>query len=289
MFADAAPALIDATEIGQKLADEAAAGRLPPPTADRLYVVYTPPGTTVLRLGFKSCEAFAGTHLDQAAGAMGSPLVFAVIPRCHSSIFSDQDYLTLTASHEIAEAITDPIAGAPGWFALGPTSTGGEIADACLSAQVGGYRVAQLYSNAAALADQRPCLPTPPGPMCGVWAAESTLQIARGASTDVSLHVYFTAPTDPMNSLLFFFSGSTARIDPMSSVSVQNGDVISARISVPADAPVSYHDLITLSVRCGDRTYSSQFYINVEPPTPAAARPGMRPWSPVQQHAGHGE
>lgn len=275
VFADAAPASIDATEIGQKLADEAAAGRLLPPTADRLYVVYTPPGTTVLRLGFKSCETFAGTHLSKAATGAGSPIVFALIPRCHNEFYSDQDNLTISASHEVTESITDPIFEMPAWFTEDPTSTGAEIADACIGNSLVGdvpYRVNQLYSNAAAKAGLRPCLPSAPGPMCGVWTANPKLMLARGATADISLNVYYTAPTALKSSVLNFFSGPTAKLSPTSFVLVQNGDVVPAKITVPADAPVGYFDFVTMGLWCGDSAYTSWYYVHAQDPALMTAR-----------------
>lgn len=274
VFADAAPASIDADEIGQKLADEAAAGRLLPPTADRLYVVYTPPGTTVLRLGFKSCEAFAGTHLYRAATGGGTPIVFALVPRCHNEFHADEENLTISASHEVTEAITDPIYDQmPAWFTTHPTSTGAEIADPCIdNVVIAGYRVNQLYSTAAAKAGMRPCQPSPPGPMCGVWTEQPETRIARGTTADISLHVWYTAPTDPKGSVLNFFNGSTLKISPTQFLLVHNGDVIPAKISAPADAPVGYFDLVTLGLWCGDALYTSWYYVRVQDQITTAAR-----------------
>ena len=270
-FADAAPATIDATDIGQKLADEAAAGHLPPPTADRLYIVYAPPGTTVLRLGFKSCEAFSGTHTSLAVEGGASPIVYSVIPRCHNDFDTDENLLTLASSHETAEAITDPIFTNPAWFTVDPSvSTGAEIADACTDhTDIGKYRVNRLYSNAAARAGKRGCVPAPPGPACGLWATDPALTVPRGGSAETSLHVFFMAPADPELSVLI--PGTPAQgklVEPATPMRAVNGDVVRVRITLPADAPDFFDDVVPLSLSCGTADYFSWYYVHVKLPAP---------------------
>jgi hypothetical protein len=95
---------------------------LPEPTADSLYVVYTAPGAVVYQPdGANSGDDFYGYHGYVTRSPVGA-FAYAVIP------FPDEEkYLTLVASHEMAEAVTDPQVdeGTPGWY----DPNNGEIGD----------------------------------------------------------------------------------------------------------------------------------------------------------------
>jgi hypothetical protein len=116
-----------------------------PPNPNTLYFVYLPPGVKV-QAGFGlSCLNFCGYH-----DAIGSQIYYAVIPypdcspcRKGMPIFNA---LTVVASHELAEAITDPKPGT-GWY----DNTYGEIGDICAwkTKQLGGYTVQLEWSNTA--------------------------------------------------------------------------------------------------------------------------------------------
>ena len=116
-------------------------------TANTLYFVMLPPGTTSVGLGSQSCVAggYCGYH-----NADGSTY-YAVIPyaNCSGCQFPGQflDTLTEVISHELAEAITDPALNA--W--LDPnTGPGDEIGDICnrQTVRLGGYLVQTEWSNA---------------------------------------------------------------------------------------------------------------------------------------------
>jgi len=116
---------------------------IPKPTANRLYFIYVQPGVRVVLGGSASCQAFCGYH-----SAMGSNLFYAVMPYpgCNGctgglSVF---DALTSTSSHELCEAITDPIPG-QGWY----DDTNGEIGDICAwqTKKIGNYTVQLEWSN----------------------------------------------------------------------------------------------------------------------------------------------
>ena len=87
--------------------------KVPKPTPNTLYFVYTQPGVRVIQGGSSSCTAFCGYHND-----IGSQIFYAVMPYpgCNGctgglALF---DALTSTSSHELCEAITDAIPG-QGW------------------------------------------------------------------------------------------------------------------------------------------------------------------------------
>jgi hypothetical protein len=120
--------------------------QVPKPNPNNLYFVYLPPGTSVSQGGSRSCQAFCGYH-----DAIDGQLFYAVMPYpncngCRGGL-SVNDALTSTSSHELCEAITDPVPGS-GWY----DDANGEIGDICAwkTKQVGTYTVQMEWSNSAA-------------------------------------------------------------------------------------------------------------------------------------------
>ena len=136
------------TAIQQMLQQQIAAKKgVPTPTANTLYFVYLPPGVRVVMGGSASCQAFCGYH-----NAIGTKTFYAVMPYpgcagCTGGL-ATFDALTSTSSHELCEAITDPIPG-QGWY----DDTNGEIGDICAwqTKKVGDYTVQLEWSNQANL------------------------------------------------------------------------------------------------------------------------------------------
>ena len=117
--AAALPAQVTEAQIKDEIKAQIAAGSLPQPDADSLYVVCTPPDVVVVdEQGDDSVNNFAGFHGYDTDG--GFP--FAVI-----SATQDAQTATETTSHELAEAVTDPQvnAGTLGWY----DDNNGEIGD----------------------------------------------------------------------------------------------------------------------------------------------------------------
>jgi len=117
----------------------------PQPTANTLYFVFLPSGVTVTAGGSSSCSSFCGYH-----DAIKSRVFYAVMPYpgcagCSNNL-SVLDSLTATSSHELCEAVTDPVPG-QGWY----DQNNGEIGDICAwqTKQVGNYTVQQEWSNSA--------------------------------------------------------------------------------------------------------------------------------------------
>jgi len=143
---DTAPgASVTDSAIQQMLEGEVARKSVPAGTANRLYFVLLPPGVTVVAGSERSCQAFCGYH-DRSAGG----LFYAVVPypNCAGCLADLQplDALTSVCSHELAEAITDPVPG-QGWY----DDTNGEIGDVCAwqNKKLGAYEVQLLWSNRA--------------------------------------------------------------------------------------------------------------------------------------------
>ncbi|HEX3331774.1 MAG TPA: hypothetical protein VHS27_17755 [Gaiellales bacterium] len=130
-------------QIQQALAELVGAETLPGPNANTLYFVYLPPNVMVTQGGSSSCQAFCGYH-----NATGADVFYAVMPYpgcsgCAGGL-ALLDALTSTSSHELCEAITDPVPG-DGWY----DDQNGEVGDICAwqTRQLGDYTVQLEWSN----------------------------------------------------------------------------------------------------------------------------------------------
>ena len=118
---------------------------VPQPNANTLYFVFLPPGTSIALGSGSSCLNFCGYHSD-----VGGRIFYAVMPypSCPGCLGNQSDFeaLTSTCSHELCEAITDPVPG-QGWY----DDANGEIGDICAwqTRSIGGYAVQREWSNRA--------------------------------------------------------------------------------------------------------------------------------------------
>lgn len=155
------------TQIQAMVASEIAAGNVNPIDQNQLYFVFTPPQVVVTASFGDSVTTFSGYHSSFTDGTKN--VLYAVIPvpgigdPAPDGPYSF-DGLTVSASHELAESITDPLVGflpddAPGyeypcaWASNSSAYTaGGEIADIGDysqpdGGQLGNYYVSYLMSN----------------------------------------------------------------------------------------------------------------------------------------------
>jgi hypothetical protein len=140
------PASVTDQAIQQLLQDEISSNAaFPQPSPNTLYFVFLPSGTTVVQGGSSSCQQFCGYH-----DAIGDQTFYAVMPfpdcaGCLGGV-PQLDALTSTSSHELCEAITDPIPG-QGWY----DDANGEIGDICAwkSKKLGKFAVQLEWSNQA--------------------------------------------------------------------------------------------------------------------------------------------
>jgi hypothetical protein len=142
---------IDDSQIQTIIQNEINAGHTAAPTGNTLYFVFTPPGDAVTQGGHNSTNYFLGYHLLYTSG--GHNVYYAVIADQTAAPNANLGGLGLTAlqgeesvsSHEMAEAITDPVPGS-GWYNL----AGGEIGDLAgnESYTLDGNQVQYLWSNA---------------------------------------------------------------------------------------------------------------------------------------------
>jgi hypothetical protein len=219
---EAAPSTIDDSQIPPWLSQEITAGTLPAPDANTIYAIFYPSSTTITLQGATSCQTFGGYHNDGIA-ADGTPLIYAVLPRCSAQIES----LTAAASHEFIEASTDPQPSvAPAYpqvdnddFVWEALLGGGEVCDLCAQFQSSffqpagfGYLVQRCWSNSAAAAGQDPCAPPLPG------------------------EVYFNAAPVLSDAVTLMFQGQSI---PTKGVSIPIGQSATIEVDLFSDAPTS--------------------------------------------------
>lgn len=142
----APPKSVEDAAIQSMIQQQISAKKFPATTPNTLYFVFLPPGVTVTQGGSASCKVFCGYH-----DAIPNTSVFYAVmpyPGCTGCLggLPDVDALTSTTSHELCEAITDPVPG-QGWY----DDENGEIADICAwqTRTVGGFTVQLEWSNKA--------------------------------------------------------------------------------------------------------------------------------------------
>jgi hypothetical protein len=131
--------------VQQMLQAELARKALPAATANTVYFAFLPSGVTVLSGSERSCQAFCGYHDRSTGGLFYAVVPYADCPGCLGGL-GPLDALTSVCSHELAEAITDPVPG-QGWY----DDANGEIGDICpwQNKKLGAYEVQLLWSNRA--------------------------------------------------------------------------------------------------------------------------------------------
>jgi hypothetical protein len=150
------PSTLDDSTIRNMLANDVNNGTLQPMDGCRLYFVFVEDNVLVTKTGLgNSKTGFEGYH---TAFLDGCPIRYAVIP-FHGGVnaispgMSIFDSMTEAASHELAEAVTDPDAGlsTPGWYddtfqVPGAMTPGAEIGDVVAHQDVylNGFRVQRI-------------------------------------------------------------------------------------------------------------------------------------------------
>jgi hypothetical protein len=136
------------TNIQNMIVSEVGNNDIPATTANTLYFVFIQPGALSQ---FDTVNSFGGHHRSFTNG--GNTYYYAVIPLSLAttptgSVQQSFNSLTSVISHELAEAITDPILNT-GWDQNNSASQ--EIGDLCngVNANYHGYNVQELSSNAA--------------------------------------------------------------------------------------------------------------------------------------------
>jgi hypothetical protein len=119
------PATVDDAAIQTFVQSLVFNGSVPAQDVNSLYFVFTPSGVVVTLQGAASCQQFCGYH-----SSPDGQLFYAVVPYpdCAGCLFASTvfDSMTVVASHELCEAITDANPGT-GWY----DDANGEIGDIC--------------------------------------------------------------------------------------------------------------------------------------------------------------
>jgi hypothetical protein len=153
----------------------------PGAVSNTLYLLYFQTTTKIVYDGSSSCEAFDGYHGSMTYN--GQQVPYAIIPECSGPSAGETppittlENTTITASHEILEAATDPNDLALGYFLdfnqvanYGWLDVqGGEVADLCVDPFLlaqdewpeSSFVVQRIWSNANAKAGLDPCVPVP--------------------------------------------------------------------------------------------------------------------------------
>jgi len=136
---------VEDSAIRQLLQQEIAAQNLPAPGPQSLYFFFLPPGVQVVMGGSASCREFCGYHDSTSANIFYAVMPYPGCSGCTGGL-AVVDALTSTTSHELSEAITDPVPG-QGWY----DDSNGEIGDICAwkTRVLGGYTIQLEWSNKA--------------------------------------------------------------------------------------------------------------------------------------------
>ncbi|MFI5362198.1 MAG: hypothetical protein ACHQ49_09535 [Elusimicrobiota bacterium] len=133
---NASTSLSDA-DIQHELDAQIAAGKLPAPSADSLYMIYFPAGISIAMDNIRSCQQFCAYHEGFNSAKTGTPIFYGVMPVCGFGCGvagSTFDSLTVVSSHECSEAVTDPFptpGDKPAYPQAWNDAGGQEVGDLC--------------------------------------------------------------------------------------------------------------------------------------------------------------
>jgi hypothetical protein len=193
---------------------------VPQPDDNTIYAIYfpqTPEAVTISLDGAQSCVDFDGYHLSMQVGTQ--QVFYAIIPEC--AAYETPTLLentTVTASHELIEAATDPSLTVTTYYLnLADANTlgwndveGGEVADLCVDpfglgqdlSTEGSYDVQRVWSIQRAAAGTNPCVPIPTGEVYFNAVPEYSVVVADvGQSVTMSLSVLADGPIDSITVL----------------------------------------------------------------------------------------
>ena len=218
-----------------------------------IYSVFLPPGAVLHDPYGDSCAAYGAFH-DEATGAHGESIIYALMPRCNygGPLIDD---LTASYSHELIEAATDPLVETdlaygdpdPDNYVMGYTP-GAETGDYCeyldtAYIRLEGYEVQRTWSNKASLAGKDPCVPAPKqtayiaavpmftaqAPIDDVYTGAKLMtrgaMVAVGQSTTLDVQLISDRPTEPFTVSAIDVSGGELAF-AWDATTGKNGDVL---------------------------------------------------------------
>jgi hypothetical protein len=286
------PSSITDAQIQTWLAQHIAAGDFPTPDAQTVYMLYFPQTTSIeapLNQG-ASCVQFGGYHdsVPVTFDGGGVEVAYAVLPFCDYGQGETVNFqqVTLAASHELAEAVTDPHPLGTVAFNLDSNDAwvgalsygGGECGDMCTyvadpTYDESGYTVQRIWSNQAAAQSKQPCQPFPLPYFAAALRTSSQkippdnhvsdgyVLLRRGQSVDVVADVF--SETALAHDLLLYAGKDkgSAATDPsdmgapddyiqvsLSQQQVHNGNGVVVTFSVPTKAIAGNFRLVVRAV-----------------------------------------
>lgn len=124
-------------DVQAELDSQIAAGKLPKPSDDSLYMIYFPAGVSISIDNQASCSSFCAYHEGFKSPKSGANVYYGVMPVCGFGCGvagSTFDSLSVVSSHECFEAITDPFptpGDKPAYPQAWNDAGGQEIGDLC--------------------------------------------------------------------------------------------------------------------------------------------------------------
>ncbi len=257
----APPKAMMGTDVETWLAARIADGTLPAPTDQSIYTIYYPDTTTITfsdeEGGGSSCQAFLGYHttitVPNPAGGADVPIAYAVINRC-----GDLDQTTETASHEFAEAASDPHpldTNNAGYIFLDDTAwtvLGGENADMCsgvTGVTEAGWALTRVWSNTTAAVGDQPCVPAPESngvPYFNAGIVHESLTIAPGGTASTEVDCYSFGPLSGPLTLSAHSNGASGMTYAFDHTTCKNGDKVTLTVTAPTRARRGTEDHYTL-------------------------------------------
>ena len=194
------------------LQDAVTAGSIPGPDGHTVYLLFVPSAATIAG---EPCASFGGYHdTFPTMDGSGNGDSLALVVTCGNDSLdpSPLDFLTQEASHEVAEAITDPLyAAKPAWIEKTPSPPASgppgfqnptELGDLCsyTAEMEQGFVFQRIWSVAAAAAGGDPCIPASATGFYDVTQQPGTpawLPIAAGKSVKIPLVGWATTAETP--------------------------------------------------------------------------------------------
>jgi hypothetical protein len=142
IFADAPSRSVTDSRIQTTLQNWISTGTVPQNDKDTIYFVFLEKGVVSVMGGSRSCQSYCGYH-NNVDGIYYAVMPYPGCDGCLGAL-AVLEALTATSSHELCEAITDPVPGT-GWY----DDSQGEIGDICAwqFKQIDGYTVQLEWSN----------------------------------------------------------------------------------------------------------------------------------------------
>jgi hypothetical protein len=264
---DAIPMMYTDTEFTNLIVQNTTGTNPPwgPPDTNTIYIIAIPPEVTFDDQGAQCCGAYGGYHSETRVNGVRVP--YAIACACagfNGKETTDVTDLTVSASHELIEAATDPyvmsqpaFSGADDDHAVWTLITSGEVGDMCefnTDANIipadGQLMVQRTWSNLAAAAGQNPCVPSTgtyygvepvlpdTGSLPGFGGATKTkvVKIAKDTTGTIDLPLFTSNISGPFNVIVYdgiyqYFGGDKLLQMKLDRSTGNNGDVLKLSIT----------------------------------------------------------